>query len=104
MTIQNLSKEDDVRKYVIRREIPAKGDKKAYTKAPKIQRLITPLRLQRKKSMVAQKKRQMEASRDAAQEYHKLLAVRAHEQQVKRHEVLKNRRRNSSHKSQSSEQ
>merc|ERR1719335_948672 len=37
-----LTKDDDVRKYVIRREIPAKSeDKKPSSKAPKIQRLVT---------------------------------------------------------------
>ena len=36
----NLTKEDDVRKFVIRREVqPKNADKKPYTKAPKIQRL-----------------------------------------------------------------
>jgi hypothetical protein len=36
----NLTKEDDVRKFVIRREVqPKNPEKKAYTKAPKIQRL-----------------------------------------------------------------
>lgn len=45
-----LQKEDDVRKYVIRREIPAKSDdKKPSSKAPKIQRLVTPISLQRKR-------------------------------------------------------
>ena len=35
-----LSKEDDVRKFVIRREVqPKNPEKKPYTKAPKIQRL-----------------------------------------------------------------
>lgn len=37
----NLSKEDDVRKFVIRREICKNEGKKSYTKAPKIQRLVT---------------------------------------------------------------
>lgn len=36
----NLTKEDDVRKFVIRRELPAKDNKKARSKAPKIQRLV----------------------------------------------------------------
>ncbi|PKI85610.1 40S ribosomal protein S6 [Malassezia vespertilionis] len=46
----NLTKEDDVRKYVIRRTIePKKEGAKPYTKAPRIQRLITPQRLQRKR-------------------------------------------------------
>jgi len=36
----NLTKEDDVRKFVIRREVqPKNTEKKSYTKAPKIQRL-----------------------------------------------------------------
>ncbi|KAF8512543.1 ribosomal protein S6e-domain-containing protein [Hysterangium stoloniferum] len=41
----NLSKEDDVRKYVIRREVKSskKPDAKPYTKAPQIQRLVTPI-------------------------------------------------------------
>ena len=40
--LYNLGKEDDVRQYVVRRPMPAKEGKKARTKAPKIQRLITP--------------------------------------------------------------
>ncbi|VDN21772.1 unnamed protein product [Gongylonema pulchrum] len=39
----NLSKKDDVRKYVIRRKLPDKEGKKPRSKAPKIQRLITPV-------------------------------------------------------------
>lgn len=36
----NLTKQDDVRKFVIRREVqPKNPDKKPHTKAPKIQRL-----------------------------------------------------------------
>jgi hypothetical protein len=38
----------DVRKYVIRRKIEKEG-KKPYTKAPRIQRLVTPQVLQRKR-------------------------------------------------------
>lgn len=44
----NLSKDDDVRKYVIRRKIEKEGKKPRY-KSPKIQRLVTPERLRRKK-------------------------------------------------------
>jgi small subunit ribosomal protein S6e len=44
--LYNLSKEDDVRSYVVRRPLPEKNGKKATSKAPKIQRLITPVRLQ----------------------------------------------------------
>jgi len=42
-----LDKTDDVRKYVIRREVASKKEGgKAFVKAPKIQRLVTPQRLQ----------------------------------------------------------
>lgn len=68
----NLSKEDDVRQYVIRREIvPKKEGAKPYTKAPKIQRLITAQRLQRKrdnkrvKKVRAQNQRAQKADYDA---------------------------------------
>ena len=58
-----LTKDDDVRKYVIRREVPAKSeDKKPSSKAPKIQRLVTPISLQRKRHrMSAKKNRQLKA-------------------------------------------
>ena len=56
-----------VRKFVIRREVQPKGEgKKPYTKAPKIQRLVTPQRLQHKRHRMALKRRQAEASKDAA--------------------------------------
>lgn len=45
--LYNLSKEDDVRQFVVRRPLPDKdGKKKNRTKAPRIQRLITPNVLQ----------------------------------------------------------
>lgn len=96
----NLTKEDDVRKFVIRRALPAKEGKKAKSKAPKIQRLITPITLQRKRRLLALKRRQQEASREAAKEYSNLLAKRLHEQKIKRAESLKKRRLSSSRKSQ----
>lgn len=62
--IANLHK---VRKYVIRREIQPKGEgKKPYTKAPKIQRLVTPQRMQHKRRRLALKRRQSEHVKDAA--------------------------------------
>lgn len=43
----NLSKEDDVKQFVIKRPLPLKeGQTKQRFKAPKIQRLITPVVLQ----------------------------------------------------------
>ena len=56
-----------VRKFVIRREVQPKAEgKKAYTKAPRIQRLVTPQRLQHKRHLTALKRRRAEAGREAA--------------------------------------
>merc|ERR1712005_8996 len=80
----NLSKEDDVRKYVIRRELPAKDGKKPRSKAPKIQRLVTPVVLQRKRARTALKKSRGEKSKAEAAEFQKILAMRAKERAEKR--------------------
>jgi len=87
-----LTKQDDVRKFVIRREVvPKKEGAKPYTKAPKIQRLVTPQRLQHKRHRIAIKRRRAEASKDAANEYSQLLAKRVHEEREKRTELRKRR-------------
>lgn len=70
-----LEKEDDVCKYVIRREIKPEG-KKAYTKAPKVQRLVTPQRLQRKRRWKAVKRARYEKSERTAKAYKKMLDER----------------------------
>lgn len=88
----NLSKDDDVRKFVIRREVqPKDAEKKPYTKAPKIQRLVTPLRLQRKRHLQSIKKRRVQASKEAAAEYSALLSKRVHEKKQKQQEIKKKR-------------
>merc|ERR1712227_522279 len=89
----NLSKEDDVRQYVVRRPLAAKEGKKATTKAPKIQRLVTPLVLQRKRHRIALKKQRAAKKRDDAAEYAKLLAQRMKEAKERKAE----RRRSASH-------
>jgi small subunit ribosomal protein S6e len=71
----NLTKDDDVRKYVITREIQKEGKKK-HVKSPKIQRLVTPLSLQRKRARFALKKKRAAKSKADAAEYMKLLAQR----------------------------
>merc|ERR1712000_289902 len=87
-----LTKQDDVRKFVIRREVvPKKEGAKPYTKAPKIQRLVTPQRMQHKRHRIALKRRRAEASKDAANEYAQLLAKRVHEEREKRTELRKRR-------------
>jgi small subunit ribosomal protein S6e len=85
-----LDKKDDVRKFVIRRTVTREG-KQDYTKAPKIQRLVTPQRLQRKRNRIALKRRRAEAGREAANDYAKLLASRVQEEKAKRSELRKRR-------------
>ncbi|CAO1616530.1 unnamed protein product [Sympodiomycopsis kandeliae] len=76
----NLSKQDDVRQFVIRREVTSKKEgAKPYTKAPKIQRLITAQRLQRKRHLQSLKKRKTEHQREQKAEYDVLLAKRTEE-------------------------
>jgi len=91
----NLSKQDDVRKYVIRRELTAKEGKTLKgkkSKAPKIQRLVTPLSLQRKRHRVALKKQRSDKNRTEAAEYAKLLAQRNKESREKRQQSLSKKR------------
>lgn len=67
--------------------------KKPQTKAPKIQRLVTPLTLQRKRHRLAMKKRRAAKKREDAAEYQKLLAQRMKEAKERKME----RRRSASH-------
>merc|ERR1711865_1318169 len=87
----NLEKADDVTKYVVRREVPAKGDKPAKSKAPKIQRLVTPITLQRKRRRVALKKKAWFGEREKKAEYLKMRAQRDKKaaDQAKRREARK---------------
>ncbi|CAI0374703.1 unnamed protein product [Linum tenue] len=86
----NLSKDDDVRKYVntYRRGITGKEA----SKAPKIQRLVTPLTLQRKRARLAEKKKRVAKANADAAEYQKLLASRLKEQRDRRSESLAKKR------------
>merc|ERR1719234_3032979 len=86
----NLSKEDDVRQYVIKTPKPLKEGKTQKYKSPKIQRLITPVVLQRKRARMALKKRGGEKNRLAAAEYAKILAQR--QKEAKEAKELKRRR------------
>jgi len=88
----NLTKQDDVRKYVIRRELPVKEGKKKRTKAPKIQRLVTPLTLQRKRHRVALKRKRISKHKAESAEYAKLVAQRQKERKEKRQQSISKRR------------
>jgi len=88
----NLTKDDDVRKYVstYRRTFEANG--KSHSKCPKIQRLVTPLTLQRKRKIAAVKRERHAKSKAAAADYHKLLTLRLKEQRERRSESLAKKR------------
>jgi small subunit ribosomal protein S6e len=87
----NLTKEDDVRKYVVRKPLKAKEGKKEKFKAPKIQRLITPLRLQRKRRINALKKQRAERQKVQSTEYAKLMAQYIKEKRERKRSESKRR-------------
>jgi len=74
----NLEKDDDVKKFVIRRELkPNDKHSKTRSKAPKVQRLITPVRLQRKRAQRSAARTRAENAKEADAAYRKLMASRA---------------------------
>ena len=91
----NLSKEDDVHQYVVRKPLNKDG-KKPRTKAPKIQRLVTPRVLQHKRQRVALKKQHTKKNEEEAAEYAKLLAKRMKDAKEKQQEQIAKRQRLSS--------
>eukprot|EP01134_Creolimax_fragrantissima_P002309 CFRG2309T1 len=92
----NLTKEDDVRKYVVRRELPEKDGKKQGSKAVKIQRLVTPRTVQRKRAIVNERKNKLiQSSKDVA-EYKALMHTRHTEAIASRKEAHKKRRTSTS--------
>ncbi|CAB9503549.1 40S ribosomal protein S6 [Seminavis robusta] len=87
----NLTKDDDVRKYVIAR---AYTNKKGVScrKAPKIQRLVTPLMLQRKRHRKADKMKSILRNKEDAAAYKKVVAQRLAEQRELRRSLISKRR------------
>lgn len=71
--LYGLKKSDDVRRYVVRRTITKEG-KKARTKAPKIQRLITAERLRRKRVYRRERVERVIRNQKALGEYLKMKA------------------------------
>ncbi len=90
---QNLAKgtpadqRDDVRKYVIRREVKKEG-KRVHYRAPKIQRLITKERLRRKQTYKVEKKQRWERAKTAAKKYEELLASVLVDRKAKQHAAV----------------
>lgn len=91
----NLTKEDDVRKYVLKRTIQREG-KKPRTKSPKIQRLITPITLERKRRKRALIAKRRAKSQEEREKYQQLIARRrslvVQKKRAKRLLLLKNLR------------
>ena len=67
-----MTKEDDVCQYVIKRPLPLKDGKKQKFAAPKVQRLVTPVMLQRKRHRIALKRSRGENNRLAVAEFAKV--------------------------------
>nr|AAP80704.1 40S ribosome protein S8 [Griffithsia japonica] len=92
----NLTKEDDVPKYVIRREIPVKDDAqrgaKLGSKARRFSDLLPRSGLHRKRRRIALKKASVAASRKAMAEYEKMIAKRNLEARQSRKTSLSKRR------------
>lgn len=88
--LYNLTKEDDVRKYVIARKFEKNG--KTVVKRCKIQRLVTPVTLARKRRRMQENAKARQASRAAAAEYAQLLQKRISEQKEARRSEISKRR------------
>jgi len=90
----NLEKEDDVKKYVIKREYVKEKDGKTIKKirSPKIQRLVDRKVIRHRKRDHTLKVRRIEKRKLEAAEYAKLLAEREAAQRSKRQSVVAARR------------
>merc|ERR1711870_83608 len=83
----NLEKKDDVRKFVVRREV---GKKK---KAPKIQRLVTPSMLQRKRHYRSMVRKRMIVGKKLKEDYMKRVAeYRQEQKELRMAEVSKKKK------------
>eukprot|EP01031_Cornospumella_fuschlensis_P027675 gene27675-33423_t len=87
----NLNKTDDIRKYVISRAVEKKNGKKD-VKRPKIQRLVTPVTLRRKRQRLAAQVSALQKSKADAAAYSALLQKRLAEQKTARKSEISKRR------------
>jgi len=87
----NLSKEDPIKKFILARKFDNKKGK-TVTKRPKIQRLITPVVLRRKKQRAASALAALEKSKSEAAQYSALVMKRlAESKEARRSEISKRR-------------
>lgn len=87
----NLTKDVDVRKYRIARTFENKKGKKVVRK-PKVQRLVTPVTLNRKKQRIAASVKALQKSKADAAEYAALVQKRLAEQKEARRSEISKRR------------
>lgn len=80
----DLNKDDKVQQYVNRR-VAKEGEGKSNSKAPKIQRLVTSKRLQRKRRVKKDTVKKLVENRAAKAEYVKKVAQYRHDQKEARH-------------------
>merc|ERR1719291_1620511 len=84
-----LEKKDDVRNFVVRREIEGKKKKKA----PRIQRLVTPAMLQRKRYFRSQTRKKMVLGKKLKEEYAKrVVEYRQEQKELRAAEVAKKKK------------
>merc|ERR1719181_263660 len=89
----NLEKKDDVKQFVVRRQV--KEDKKK-KKAPKIQRLVTSSMLQRKRFFRSQTRKKMVAAKELKADYAKRLSeYRQEQKELRAAEVAKKKKEKS---------
>ncbi|TFJ84788.1 hypothetical protein NSK_003820 [Nannochloropsis salina CCMP1776] len=87
----NLSKDADVTTYPVERKFENKKGK-TIVKKPKIQRLITPLRLQHKRRRLEAKKAATTKAKAEAAEYHRIFQQRLNERKESRRSAISKRR------------
>jgi small subunit ribosomal protein S6e len=89
----NLNKDAVVSevKGLLKRKIEKAGKKPRF-KQPKIQRLVTPQRLQHRRQVYHEKQRRIDASRTAAETYNKLMSAKLKEQSNRRAQAVAKRR------------
>ncbi|KAL7670298.1 hypothetical protein ACOME3_005237 [Neoechinorhynchus agilis] len=80
----NLTKEEDVRRYVIAKPLKPKEGRKEFKRFPKIQRLITSVRLQRKRAKRATRLKHRKAAITARNSYREKLSLLAKEERKRK--------------------
>merc|ERR1719183_2743624 len=86
----NLEKKDDVRQFVVRRQVKEEGKKK---KAPKIQRLVTPAMLQRKRQFRSATRKKMVLAKKLKEDYAKRMSeYRQQQKELRAAEVAKKKK------------